>query len=487
MKAQLLILYSVCFVSACLTSLSSVAHGDVRIGIPFQEQSPASIAGDTLAVAIRPLVSDDNVRLLSAEQLDGSDGALKAVSAGAIEIAILPSVTIAEGQAPGMAIFDMPYLFDDLSEVSKFQSTYVGEALLGSISDPNVVALGYWNLSMNLLFGPLIRSAEDFNGWTVLTTTSTYGQESVKALGAKPISEVGNDVAFTAFRTGNIDAAELAPTSKFFKQPDAPVSGLYVSEVAFRPVVAVVVANASFWESLSPSRQVALRRSISEIGETITKESTDRDAIAILELQKLGLKAAVVSPPLLKTLRQDVRSSWFAVGGLSPWLQHGLDVLEQLRKPAATSPKRSDKSADRPIRVFFGTDRQLQESQPGLDYGNGRTGLSFGIAETHVTSTSPVGGRPHDRLAIRDIQSMGSAEFQQSLSAALRDSRIRDVVVFVHGYNTNFGDSVSAASVSLDTKFRGIPVSFSWPSDGVALRYNMTPKRRMQADPILSS
>ncbi len=48
----------------------------------------------------------------------------------------------------------------------------------------------------------------------------------------------------------------------------------------------------------------------------------------------------------------------------------------------------------------------------------------------------------------------------------------RDVLVFVHGYNTSFDDAVfRMAQVVVDSGFKGVPVLFTWPSRAQLLAY----------------
>ena len=48
----------------------------------------------------------------------------------------------------------------------------------------------------------------------------------------------------------------------------------------------------------------------------------------------------------------------------------------------------------------------------------------------------------------------------------------RDVLVFVHGYNTKFDDAVYRfAQIVHDSGFKGVPVLFTWPSRGQLLAY----------------
>lgn len=65
-----------------------------------------------------------------------------------------------------------------------------------------------------------------------------------------------------------------------------------------------------------------------------------------------------------------------------------------------------------------------------------------------------------------------SARFTQRLAADLAMTRSRDVMVFVHGYNTSFEDAAArAAQVAADMGFDGSVVLFSWPSAASVTAY----------------
>lgn len=67
-----------------------------------------------------------------------------------------------------------------------------------------------------------------------------------------------------------------------------------------------------------------------------------------------------------------------------------------------------------------------------------------------------------------------SAAFRANLNQALaqRPRGDRSVLVFVHGYNTNFSAAVlRMAQFVHDTGFKGVPVLFTWASRGRALDY----------------
>lgn len=55
---------------------------------------------------------------------------------------------------------------------------------------------------------------------------------------------------------------------------------------------------------------------------------------------------------------------------------------------------------------------------------------------------------------------------------ARRPAPERDVLVFIHGYNTNFADAAYRfAQIVYDSGFKGVPVLFTWPSRAELLAY----------------
>ena len=71
-----------------------------------------------------------------------------------------------------------------------------------------------------------------------------------------------------------------------------------------------------------------------------------------------------------------------------------------------------------------------------------------------------------DRLDLPPIVAEVRRELQR------RPVAERDVLVFVHGYNTNFADAAFRfAQIVHDSGFKGVPVLFTWPSRGELLQY----------------
>lgn len=66
------------------------------------------------------------------------------------------------------------------------------------------------------------------------------------------------------------------------------------------------------------------------------------------------------------------------------------------------------------------------------------------------------------------------SEFHRQLAEAVASAEHRDLFVFIHGYNVDFESAVRrTAQIAVDLPFRGVPVCYSWPSQGSLLGYTV--------------
>jgi esterase/lipase superfamily enzyme len=82
---------------------------------------------------------------------------------------------------------------------------------------------------------------------------------------------------------------------------------------------------------------------------------------------------------------------------------------------------------------------------------------------------SPMWGAPNARndIVVAGERELDADEFKAELASHV-SGRIgvnRDVLVFVHGFNTSFDEArLRAAQIVADSRFGGVPVLFTWPS-----------------------
>jgi esterase/lipase superfamily enzyme/nucleoid DNA-binding protein len=139
------------------------------------------------------------------------------------------------------------------------------------------------------------------------------------------------------------------------------------------------------------------------------------------------------------------------------------------------------------VRIFFGTDRRLDEGAAVEDlFGSLRgDGTTYGVCDVNIPPEHRLGRmeRPHwwkfefsenvaRHIVLLEVSPLDPVDFASSLKKRVDDSAERDVLVFVHGYNVTFGEAARrTAQLAYDLPFSGAPVLFSWPSDGKVERY----------------
>lgn len=123
----------------------------------------------------------------------------------------------------------------------------------------------------------------------------------------------------------------------------------------------------------------------------------------------------------------------------------------------------------------------------GVNYTGDRGELVRGICDVTVPDSHNTGlvERPSLlRFEFREDQSehivltsaveLSDSEFNQKLSQTLDQSRERDLLVFIHGFNVGFEAAVQrTAQIAVDLPFEGVPICYSWPSQGTLLGYSI--------------
>jgi esterase/lipase superfamily enzyme len=81
---------------------------------------------------------------------------------------------------------------------------------------------------------------------------------------------------------------------------------------------------------------------------------------------------------------------------------------------------------------------------------------------------------PRRHIAIAEHSALDDREFRSQLAAQIsgRVGLARDVLVYVHGFNTSLDDArFRLAQLVVDGNFSGVPVLFTWPSKSALLAY----------------
>ena len=130
---------------------------------------------------------------------------------------------------------------------------------------------------------------------------------------------------------------------------------------------------------------------------------------------------------------------------------------------------------------------QANIEKHGVTYGSQRGQLTRGIAEVTVPDKHSRGvvERPSllrfefredqaEHIVLTRAVELSQGDFQRRLADTVSDSPQQDLLVFIHGYNVNFESAVQrTAQIAIDLPFEGVPICYSWPSQGTLLGYTI--------------
>jgi esterase/lipase superfamily enzyme len=118
-------------------------------------------------------------------------------------------------------------------------------------------------------------------------------------------------------------------------------------------------------------------------------------------------------------------------------------------------------------------------------YGDHRGTLELGQCEVSIPKNHEVGEvespsmlrlefseDPNKHVAILKVAPEQADEFYANLRESVAKSNENSALVFIHGFNVTFEDAARrTAQIAFDLKFTGVPIFYSWPSQGKLLDY----------------
>jgi tripartite ATP-independent transporter DctP family solute receptor len=167
------------------------------------------------------------------------------------------------GLIPETAIMSLPYLFRDTDHLHAVLDGPIGEQILETFSDHDLIGLAYYDPGARSFYNRVkpIKSIDDLKGMKFRVIQSDVFVDMVAALGANAVPMPYGEV-YSAIETGVIDGAE----NNF---PSYESSGHY--EVAKNysldmhiMVPEVLVMSKASWDKLSPEDQEIVRQAAKE-------------------------------------------------------------------------------------------------------------------------------------------------------------------------------------------------------------------------------
>jgi len=161
-------------------------------------------------------------------------------------------------------------------------------------------------------------------------------------------------------------------------------------------------------------------------------------------------------------------------------------TLRRKRKIAPHSQIFYEKENHTIVDVLYGTDRKTNTIQTDLEkfYTGERGKLKFGVAQVSIPKKHKFGEmeRPNkllfqkekigEHVVVTKLENINKEDFHKFLANKLKNVEEQDILIFIHGFNVSFASAIRrTAQISYDLKFKGVPLTYSWPSQGKIEEY----------------
>lgn len=255
------------------------------------------------------------VQVFPNSQLFGDGKEMEALALGDVQF-IAPSLSKFGKYTKKLQVFDLPFLFDDIGAVDRFQNSKEGQAMLTSMTSKGLLGLGYLHNGMKQMSSnkPMPMPA-DAKGLKFRIQQSDVLEAQFRAVGANPQKLAFAEV-YQALQTGVVDGQENTWSNIYSKKFHEVQKCIMESNHGL--VDYMVVTNAKWWSGLPPDIRKGLAEAMKEAIEFGNKAAFDEAAdfrakvvadnkAKILPLNKEQLKAwRVAMKPVWKQFEAEI-------------------------------------------------------------------------------------------------------------------------------------------------------------------------------------
>jgi C4-dicarboxylate-binding protein DctP len=288
------------------TALASCEDGEIVIKfshVTNTDKHPKGIAASLLEKRVNEEMNGKAcIEVFPSSQLYNDDQVLEAMLAGDVQMAA-PSLSKFEKFTKKFRLFDLPFMFDDVDAVNRFQKSDDGEKLKNAMKRRGLQGLAFWHNGMKQISAnkPLIEPA-DAKGLKFRVQPSDVLVAQLEALEANPQKMAFSEV-YGALQTGVVDGQENTWSNiygkKFFEVQDG------TTESNHGIIDYLVVTSTEWWDGLPDDVRSQLKTILDEVTETRNAEST--------RVNEEAKQAIIAAGGVVRTLEPEQRAKWVDV------------------------------------------------------------------------------------------------------------------------------------------------------------------------------
>lgn len=232
------------------------------------------------------------VQVFPNSQLFGDGKEMEALLLGDVQI-LAPSLSKFSKYTKKLQLFDLPFLFDDINAVGRFQNSAKGHELLTSMEDKGIVGFGFIHNGMKQFSANVpLRTPADAKGLKFRIQASDVLEEQFKAVGGNP-QKIAFAEVYQALQSGVVDGAEN-PWANIYTKKFHEVQK-YITESDHGVLDYMVIANEKWWSGLPEDVKKGLTEAMNEsiaVGNKVALEEDESFRAKVIE----DNKAKVIKP-----------------------------------------------------------------------------------------------------------------------------------------------------------------------------------------------
>jgi C4-dicarboxylate-binding protein DctP len=240
--------------------------------------------------------------------LFGDGKEMEALLIGDVQM-LAPSLAKFEQYAKPVQLFDLPFLFDNMEAVDRFQASPEGRGLLTSMEDKNITGLAYWHNGLKVMSAnkPL-REPADARGLKFRVQASAVLEEQFKAVRANPRKMSFAEV-YQGLQTGVVNGTENT-WSNYYSQKVHEVQK-YMTESDHGLIDYMVITNTKFWKGLPDDVRAELETIMAEVSVEVNKQADELNRTAKQDIAKAGTTEIIeLTPQQRAEWREAMRPVW---------------------------------------------------------------------------------------------------------------------------------------------------------------------------------
>ncbi|MFN3616585.1 MAG: TRAP transporter substrate-binding protein [Aquabacterium sp.] len=192
-------------------------------------------------------------------------------------------------------VFDLPFIFDDYTDLHAVTNGPVGKKLLGKLQSRGITGLAYWDNGFKVMSAnkPL-KSVEDYKGLKMRIQSSKVLDAQMRAVGAMP-QVMAFSETYQALQTGVVDGTENPPSNLYTQKMHEVQKHLSVTNHGYLGYA--VVVNKKFWDGLPGDVRAALDKAMAEATKVANDVALKDNQDALAKVKAAG-KTEIYQPTM---------------------------------------------------------------------------------------------------------------------------------------------------------------------------------------------